>query len=103
MKWKKFVALSIILPVIVGLCFATPFILNWQRNKDLVEQQIEDRYNNDVPPEIVKPVHSLMKTLVDAEFIPAIYQAFGFGYCITLLILGLYYLNEQKIKNHVKR
>jgi len=102
MKWRKFVILSIILPLIVGLLLCSPFIYNWHRNKSLVEQRIDAYEIVGVPSEIVKATHSLMRTLVDVEFIPVIYQAFGFGYCITLLCLSLYYLLERKDKNVLK-
>ena len=102
MKWKKFVALSIILPIIVGLLFSSPFIYNWQRNKDLVEQRIEERNNIGVPSEIEKATDSLMRTLVDAEFIPAILQAFGFAFGITLFGLALWFIWVNPNKNLYK-
>jgi tellurite resistance protein TehA-like permease len=73
-----------VVPIIVGLLFVTPFIYNWQRNKELVGYDIK------------------LKKIVDDMFIPIIYLAFVFSYCVTLSCIILIYLIERKEKHKVK-
>ena len=106
MNRKRIIILSIAIPIIVGLIVSSPLIYNWQRNKELVDQKIEfskikyqmswNTNPNLVPPEIRNANYLLMKKMVDDEFIPVIYFAFGFSYCVTLLGVVSIYLCERK-------
>ena len=87
---RKSAVLLILVPIIVGLVFTTPFIYNWQRNKELVGQNIE-----------LILIETANK-IVDDEFIPVIYLAFAFSYCVTLIGIVSIYLIESKEKTKDK-
>ena len=109
MNRKRIIVLLIAVPIIIGLLFSTPLVCNWQRNKELVDQKIEFSKieNIAVPPEIRNANYLLMEKVVDDEFIPVIYLAFGFSYSVTLWGVVSIYLCERrgnpKVKKHMEK
>jgi multisubunit Na+/H+ antiporter MnhB subunit len=87
---RKIIVLLIVVPIIVGLLVTTPLIYNWQRNKEWVGQNIE-----------LTLIETANK-IVDDMFIPIIYLAFVFSYCVTLSGIVSIYLIERKEKHKVK-
>ena len=81
---RKIIVSFIVVPIIVGLIVATPFIYTWQCNKEWVGQNIE-----------LTLIETANK-IVDDMFIPVIYLAFVFSYCVTLSGIILIYLIERK-------
>jgi len=100
---RKSVVLLIVVPIIVGLVFSAPLIYNWQRNKELVDQKIElgKIINIDVPPEIRNANYRVMEEGVDDEFIPVIYIAFAFSYCVTLSGILIYLIERKEEHNDI--
>ena len=85
---RKIIVLFIVVPIIVGLLFSTPFIYNWQRNKELVRRNIE-----------LTLIETANK-IVDDIYTPIIYLAFVFSYCVTLIGIVSIYLIERKERNN---
>lgn len=99
---RKKIAVLFVVPIIIGVLFVSPLIYNWQRNKELVNQKIElsNIINIDVPPEIRNANYRVMEESVDDMFVPVIYLAFVFSYCVTLMGIVSIYLIERKEGNN---